>query len=681
MKKTLLASALALTAIAASAATYEISNGPETVYGDPADFMVGNFNNPVIETGSTADFMPMDGAYAHSGTQALYTNVELNGLNSISNGEVTKAEIQDITFLVSAEDGMYFFNGETFETTVYVENTEASQFVKDSSDKYKWFDYSTEHKGSVTIDFTEEEWEYFTWGYGGVYPVTIHLETPIIYEGNSLLFTWVTESDCGGETWVNGTAALRTGGIQGANMASDSQTFAQSKATGYPKNTWSYVPVLKLHYVPVTEKGGTTVTPVSFENVTLSLIESPVQVGTTEKANAIALSFEINDPSDCGSYDIKLGTTSLGTITSTEGSIAYIGIPAGDAITLNVVPAGEGTIGVPYEISKSEIEALFPAPIMEVSATSFGNSQYELANLPESLTLTGAAQFFFSNYEDVPVSQFNWLDLMNPGDKNVSILRNASGPMADLMTAYTADYKNVQLNEGKIALSKTDAITAAIDANTGAVKSYSGYLYFSLAIDYPLYYSSTPVLTQGSALPTVSASALQAMTIQKKYDNGASYGSNQLRAEFNSISHPGELDVIHPETLIWEWYDETNSIKIVGPKDTSLHYKKAGDTSAVALADEDGFTKHENDLPIMIVNIEDYSGATLHVQARKADGGVHSELYLNIDDLTTGVKGIEMEGSIDAEFYNLQGVRVNGIPTPGIYILRQGNKTTKVIVK
>lgn len=46
----------------------------------------------------------------------------------------------------------------------------------------------------------------------------------------------------------------------------------------------------------------------------------------------------------------------------------------------------------------------------------------------------------------------------------------------------------------------------------------------------------------------------------------------------------------------------------------------------------------------------------------------------------SGVTEIESEDAEEATYYNLQGVKVSGTE-PGIYIRRQGNKTTKVIVK
>lgn len=47
-----------------------------------------------------------------------------------------------------------------------------------------------------------------------------------------------------------------------------------------------------------------------------------------------------------------------------------------------------------------------------------------------------------------------------------------------------------------------------------------------------------------------------------------------------------------------------------------------------------------------------------------------------------GVEDIEAADSNAAEFYNLQGVRVNPeTAAPGIYVKRQGSKTTKVVVR
>lgn len=46
-----------------------------------------------------------------------------------------------------------------------------------------------------------------------------------------------------------------------------------------------------------------------------------------------------------------------------------------------------------------------------------------------------------------------------------------------------------------------------------------------------------------------------------------------------------------------------------------------------------------------------------------------------------GISDVEIDENAPVEFFNLQGVRVNGDLTPGLYIRRQGNNATKVIVK
>ncbi|MDE6564353.1 MAG: hypothetical protein K2L92_05950, partial [Muribaculaceae bacterium] len=44
---------------------------------------------------------------------------------------------------------------------------------------------------------------------------------------------------------------------------------------------------------------------------------------------------------------------------------------------------------------------------------------------------------------------------------------------------------------------------------------------------------------------------------------------------------------------------------------------------------------------------------------------------------TTGIDGIVADENAPVEYYNLQGIRVEN-PENGIFIRRQGNKTTKV---
>ncbi|MGM9861391.1 MAG: hypothetical protein ACI30W_02225 [Muribaculaceae bacterium] len=49
-------------------------------------------------------------------------------------------------------------------------------------------------------------------------------------------------------------------------------------------------------------------------------------------------------------------------------------------------------------------------------------------------------------------------------------------------------------------------------------------------------------------------------------------------------------------------------------------------------------------------------------------------------EVTAGVEDVAVDANAPAEFFNLQGVRV-AVPTSGLYIRRQGNTATKVLVK
>ena len=51
-------------------------------------------------------------------------------------------------------------------------------------------------------------------------------------------------------------------------------------------------------------------------------------------------------------------------------------------------------------------------------------------------------------------------------------------------------------------------------------------------------------------------------------------------------------------------------------------------------------------------------------------------------DTTTGIDGVNAEAAQGAaEIYTLSGVRVIGEPAPGIYIVRQGDKAVKTVIR
>lgn len=64
--------------------------------------------------------------------------------------------------------------------------------------------------------------------------------------------------------------------------------------------------------------------------------------------------------------------------------------------------------------------------------------------------------------------------------------------------------------------------------------------------------------------------------------------------------------------------------------------------------------------------------------------GKESDVYamlVSADGNITGITDVVVDAAGEVEMFNLQGVRVEGELTPGVYIRRQGCKTSKVIVK
>lgn len=53
------------------------------------------------------------------------------------------------------------------------------------------------------------------------------------------------------------------------------------------------------------------------------------------------------------------------------------------------------------------------------------------------------------------------------------------------------------------------------------------------------------------------------------------------------------------------------------------------------------------------------------------------------DNVVSGVEGIEADTDVDApvEYYTISGIRVMGDPAPGLYIRRQGDKVSKVVIR
>lgn len=100
---------------------------------------------------------------------------------------------------------------------------------------------------------------------------------------------------------------------------------------------------------------------------------------------------------------------------------------------------------------------------------------------------------------------------------------------------------------------------------------------------------------------------------------------------------------------------------------------------AELLFDDAGWTSATYTLPD---ELQDKGWVILMVDADITDDQTFAIFSKYTLSPTSGLTDVEI-GTADGpeEFYNLQGMRINGTPTPGLYIRRQGTTTEKVMIK
>jgi hypothetical protein len=105
----------------------------------------------------------------------------------------------------------------------------------------------------------------------------------------------------------------------------------------------------------------------------------------------------------------------------------------------------------------------------------------------------------------------------------------------------------------------------------------------------------------------------------------------------------------------------------------------AQDVVAFSVNNEKKTTVTENGLPFYL-RTTNGSQAVIKFYYNYANPSL-SYVVIDVNGTVTGVENISVDNeNAPVEFFNLNGVRVSGT-TPGLYIRRQGNKATKVVVR
>ncbi|MDO4320699.1 MAG: hypothetical protein Q4C34_09005 [Bacteroidales bacterium] len=227
-----------------------------------------HFDDWVNIGGNEGDFLPVHLGYKHSGSQSIYTVEDLHKLQSVVDGKDKTAEITSVTFKLTPDDAYYFRGPITISVTI--QNSQETHYEL-VDNKYHWIDVDNTSTGTFVIG------DDFDWGeafFGGEADITITLDKPVIYNGESLVFTW----SCDDSEWEYSNQTLGNPGFQASDgkiytlaSADHKNSFATYLESDSYDNYSKWRPAIKLGYnvVDVPSSGDVTFEPMAKGDMTI----------------------------------------------------------------------------------------------------------------------------------------------------------------------------------------------------------------------------------------------------------------------------------------------------------------------------------------------------------------------------------------------------------------------------
>ena len=273
-----------------------------------------------------------------------------------------------------------------------------------------------------------------------------------------------------------------------------------------------------------------------------------------------------------------------------------------------------------------------------------------------------------------------------------------------LVIEYGADKKAVKItevdNDGEVLTTLTDIVWATTDGQitTFEYDDYNGDMYFSnnriasATIDEgdrypePCKFTATydgdsyhsKMTTKDQVALEIDFKCLEKFAGGEDFDECYSFECTSLEASF-------EFDE-DTNTYFWEYTDKEIQENHVNPFGIVLYNKRIESCEYANPEYNDGEESVEEEKAE--VTYDDNFGYPLSAifystsyetgELVRRSRVTYSD-YVNVDP--SGVASAVVDSAAEAEYYNLQGMRVQGALTPGLYIVRQGNTTSKVLVK
>lgn len=648
-------------------------------YATDATLELGNFSTTteVLEGSTPERGIPFNYMYTYSGGQIIYPSALLEEITS-RNGQ-----IKSISFRYR-ENGTFYDGDLEGSSTVWCAPTDLQAIPLDENGKSAWLPYSEGQSATTSIDYaitySENEYEVT---YTFAQPVAMAPGKSLIVtaasEVTNGMYTQMYDFDCFGFR-VSTEAGRKFTSFYG----SDTKSF-QADVQAASLNTWTsaWAPVVKIEYSYVdklpqaeaplfTPASGTALGP--DDKVTITAAEgasilytlekdatpdipytAPIPLDKTATVTAIA-TMDGHDPSEpvSASYTLKVSAAPEFTIPSGTilGSNEKVTITAPEGASILYTLTEGATPDIPYPAAGITLDgdAILTAIATETGAypskavsASYSVSDLEATVIGGYYAVPDASNTFIgTNWYNAPViptyansaSQMLYLPDELEGFNEKTRIRAISFRFTN-ETCFT-DYSST----ARLYIQALDDTAFPYD-NINAK-----YRWFPVELD-------SPLLTMQVEIPFVDYY----------------YGCGEL-----TFTLPEGFRFPVGKSLLLTVINEAAT-----PLDNSEYPQ---------------FFKYDTDTRRTATFASDHCdyAASLAVSDYVANG---EGFYSSMTDynqpcvkIFTDNLGIDAIGAVESpddtsapEYYNLQGIRVRGDVTPGIYILRTAGRTTKVLVK
>lgn len=658
------------------------STGPTVTPGKPVSgFAIGT--DSADSPNAPALRMPYNPEYDSSITQSIYTKSLLQGLFEASADGITKAAITSVKTFLNYSG--YPMDEATVTLDLYAFNSDLTQFPTDGNGKELWIDYKEAAHAQLVITSETPTWDdFYNYAMDGTLEAEVIFDEPFIYEGESIILTWVMSSpDC---SYLDGSFTEHHVFNPKDGVNHSGVTTGKSSVSGNLENGTKFLPYLEIGYTPLTYSGGEATPVLAFAEATPSLAAYTDAKGAT--SNQIKVDFTIADDSDLNSYTIKYGTRTLGTLAAKSGTVSLI--PAvtvkGSALggnktvsysDITLFVEADGYIAGNITIPADDIKALFTAPVAgsEPLATSLMGSYDPIHD--SKIDLTAAAVIHMTSGLPVAKAAFSGAMLIYGDDRYLldDFLHTAATSWND-----ACDFATV---EGTFGIYSTSKITVPVEHNLPALDGKTFSWSVTPSAKYPVACMDTPVLGEPRPASVTTSEveiAGERLTISSTADRAIveiGITENTLRKLTIVEDDPEFLIIIAGHGHTVNYYVEDL------PAEPGTQAGNGIMVMAGEVAVPEGAAWNETGKTVVALPISEHKGKVINIATVDAGNDVKETARMTIfaDGSISGIADITADGTAPAEYYNLQGIRTDGPLAPGVYIRRQGTKTVIITIR